>query len=654
MGVGNLARVVGAFVSSLDVMDLSHVLLGIVTTESVRLSCVARFGADTLRLSRWNGAVAILVAMTSACSGVGASDPLPSAAQRDRNEEPDETGDGLPTTAVRDAADGGEPSESQNMDGSGSEDSSREATPNTPTRGDVVDSQLTIGEGVGPMGMRRLTIAELDNTLESLLSDSTRPARQTLQEEQLGPFNNDYTRFTVSSVLIEGLERLAFDVTSRLLTDAERRDAVVGCVPMSPTQLDSSCLRQFITTFGRRALRRPLTVDEVDAFELAAEPFVTRTGDFYAAVEVALRAFLQHPQFLYRVEIGDAVDGEPGLFKLDDFEMATRLSYTLWSEPPSDGLLDLAEQGELSTAADVRTAALQMLDSPRVVDNLDQFHALWLGYSVLPHPQALTTAMRTESRKLVERTFEMGGSWLDLFRATDTYVDATLAEVYALPQPIGGSGWVSYGDTGRQGILSHGSFLSFIQDTTDTSPVRRGERVRAQLMCQPVPPPPANVNASTPSRGDSGSLCKTDRYADHRAQSGCEGCHRLMDPVGFGLENFDREGRYRTHDIDTLDGSPTFGMVLDDCPISGEGDLDGTSFTGPAGLADILIRSDVVGPCVATQFFRFAMGREELTEDEPALDEYKERFKSSGYDFRELLLGLVSSKAFGYRREETL
>lgn len=516
----------------------------------------------------------------------------------------------------------------------------------------VPPEPLPVGEGVGKSGMRRLTIAELDNTLMDLLGDDTRPAKQTLQEEQLGPFDNDYTKLTASSVLIEGLERLAGDVTTRLLADTKRRDAVVGCKPTDPKRVDAPCLDSFLTTFGRRALRRPVTKSELGALEDLAVPFIQRAGDFYAGVEVALRALLQHPEFLYRVELGTPVSGEPGVFALNDFEIATRLSYTLWGSTPSDALLDLADEGKLHTPDDVRQAALAMFSSPRTVAELDEFHALWLGYSVLPHSQALTTSMRRESEKLIERTFENDESWLDIFTSSDTYVDTTLAELYGLPAPPGGEGWVSYGDTGRQGLLSQGSFLSILQDTVDTSPTRRGKRVRTQLLCQDIPPPPPNVNADAPPAGQA-SECKWDRYAAHRAPSTCASCHDQMDPIGFGLENFDREGRYRTHDIDTLDGSPTFGEELPDCEIAGDGEVAGVgTFHGPAELADLLIDNDLLGPCAATQFYRFARGRTEDGDDTAAIDDLKARFKASDYNFHELILGYVTSTPFFYRREE--
>ncbi len=516
-------------------------------------------------------------------------------------------------------------------------------------------STLAIGEGVGKTGMRRLTIAELDNSLRDLLGDDTRPARRLLQEENLGVFNNEYGQQITSSVLVEGFERLADDVAARLLADVGRRNTVVGCSPADPRKADGACLRKFLASFGRRALRRPLSGAEVDLFQQAVEPFAGRTSNFYAGVQAALRALLQHPEFLYRVELGTPVAGHPGLYKLSGYEVATRLSYLMWGTTPPPELLDWAEQGVLQTPAQIRDAAFTMVASDRTIGGMDQFHALWLGYSVLPHAADLTARMRTESARLVERTFRDDGSWLDLFTATDTYVDKALAAHYGLPKPAGGAseGWVPYGASGRQGLLSHGSFLSVLSDFSDTSPTRRGKKVRERLLCEEIPAPPDNVNADAPPSGTS-SPCKWERYAGHRAKgSTCESCHSHMDPIGFGLENYDREGKYRTHDIDSIDGSPTFGQELSGCTIRGEGDVgDLGTFSGPKELAALLVDSDRLGPCAATQFHRFAIGRAESPDDQPALDEFARRFKSSGYRFQELVLTYVSSNAFGYRRTE--
>jgi hypothetical protein len=507
--------------------------------------------------------------------------------------------------------------------------------------------------GVARVGLRRLTITEIDNSIRDLLQDDSRPASRFLPEEILPPFDNDYAHQFVSTVLVESLEKLAEDVSSRLLQDVRRRDALVGCTPKNPAAIDAACLRQFISEFGRRILRRQMAEDDIDLFQTTAAGYITSESNFYAGIEVTLGAFLQHPAFLYRVESGTPVKARPGVFKLDDLELATRLSYLIWGSTPSSSLLDIAEDAGLSSPSRIRKVAATMLDDSRATDTLDRFHSLWLGYSVLPHEQALATSMRAETGHLIARTFKNDEPWTNLFTATDTYIDATLADLYGLPAPKSGSGWVSYPDGGRRGLLSHGSFLSMAGNYSDTSPTQRGKLIRTRLLCTEIPPPPPNVNNVEPTKSANGP-CKLDRYAAHRTSgTTCAGCHALMDPVGFGLENYDRFGRFRTHDIDADPDSDTYGQELDQCPIPGEGEVVGLgTFKGPGELAELLVAGDVLGPCVAEQFYRFAVGREKDATDAAGLAEYQTQFAGSAYKIRELVLSLVASEGFGYRLEE--
>jgi hypothetical protein len=260
----------------------------------------------------------------------------------------------------------------------------------------------------------------------------------------------------------------------------------------------------------------------------------------------------------------------------------------------------------------------------------------------LPHAPELTTAMRVETRLLVERiVFGDKTSWYDLFNSTGTYLNDLLAGNYGLPAP--GSPdhiWVEYGDSGRQGLLSHGSFLSVAGKFGDTSPTQRGKLIRTRLMCQAIPPPPPTVNVDEPP-SDPNSNCKVDRYLTHRTQPGCVDCHNLMDPVGFGLENFDQKGAFREHDLD----EPS-------CLIDGQGVVDGMMFTGPAELADLLIGADVLDACAVTQVYRLAMGHAETSDDASYVDALTQKFRDQDHRFDQLLLDLVSHEAFKFRREE--
>ncbi|MEQ1502205.1 MAG: DUF1588 domain-containing protein [Myxococcota bacterium] len=493
--------------------------------------------------------------------------------------------------------------------------------------------------GIGESGVRRLSVDELDNVLRDLLGDERRISGIYLPPDVIDPFDNQVEGQEPTAVVVTGLEALANDVSAALFADPTRRDAVLGCTPASPD--DRACLRSFVGSIGRLALRRTLSTAEIDRFVEAGAAFGASTGELYDGFDVVLRALLQHPEFVYRVERGAPTD-EPGVFRLSGTEVATRLSVLLWGSTPDAALLDLAEAGGLDDSAGVRAAAEGLLGDPAARVRIDRFHAMWLGYWSLPHPPELTAALRAETRALIDDVvFDRGDSWLGLFTADGTFADDDLAAHYGLPAPGSDTPvWVSYAGTDRMGILSHGSFLSVNAKFGDTSPTLRGKLIRERLLCQDIPPPPPTVNVDEAPQGDGATDCKEDRYAVHRATGSCNACHALIDPVGFGLENYDREGRYRTHD----EGHP-------ECPISGEGDLDGVSFEGPRGLAALLVDGDALVACGVRQWVALAVGHEPGDDEQPLIDRLIAGWAADDHRLDALLLGLVSDEVFLYRRE---
>jgi hypothetical protein len=205
-----------------------------------------------------------------------------------------------------------------------------------------------------------------------------------------------------------------------------------------------------------------------------------------------------------------------------------------------------------------------------------------------------------ETTALIDRAiFDGTDGYLSLFTSTDTYLDTTLADHYGLPQPTGGEAWVPYGDSGRAGILSHGSVLAGFGKFSDTSPTQRGIFVQTRLLCNSVMPHPSNVNVDEPPTSTDAE-CKIDRYAAHRDSStSCAGCHYDLDSVGLGLEAYDMTGRFRTTD----DDNPN-------CPISGDGELPGYgTFNGPGELGQLLVQSGEVEQCFVEHLVRYAIGR---------------------------------------------
>jgi len=503
------------------------------------------------------------------------------------------------------------------------------------------DAVLIASESIA----RRMSRSELDHVLRDLLGDTANAASQLLSEDAYSPYDNDYKTQTVSTALIDSFSALADDVAARIVTTPELRAELLPCEPVGAD--DAACFRQTAAQLTRRAFRRTLTDDELEPYlgllAFATEDVPEVDNDFDTALELLLRAVLMDPEFLYRIEAGEPT-GDDGVFALSGVEIATRMSFLIWGSIPDDALLEAAEAGELATAAGRRTQLERMLDDPHAREQLHRFHAMWLGYRVIPHAAELAAAFDRETSALLDRViFDERASYTSLFTYGESYLDTMLAEHYELAPPAGGEGWVSYGDSGRAGILSHGAVLSAFGKFSDTSPTQRGILIRSRLLCEPILPPPPTVMADKPP-GDMAAVCKWDRYAEHRASgSSCTSCHALMDPIGFGLERYDLAGRYREHD----DGLP-------ECTISGEGDLPPYgAFSGPAELGALLVDSGALERCVVKQVLTFALGRELEPEESTFVDGLTVQMIDSDGVFTELLHAYVASDAFVLRKEPT-
>ena len=507
------------------------------------------------------------------------------------------------------------------------------------------------GPVIAPAGMRRLTAAEYDQTIGDLLGVEDVSSVLSLPEDRRNPFDNDSSTQEVSQALIEGAELLASDVWAAVSADAALRDRLVGCTPTGAA--DAACMQSFVESFGRRALRRPLDAAEV-AVILQGEgeidgalDMAMLANDFYAGVGLAFTALLQDPEFLYRIEIGEALEG--GVHRLNDFEIATRLSYLVWGSTPDDALLDRAEEGRLHTSEEIDAELTRMLTDRRAIDRMVRFHAMWLGYeqSVLPGSE-LSDAMLAESGGLVERVlFTDARPWQDVFTSDETYVSDVLAEHYGMPLPGSETPvWVPYDIPQRRGILSHATFLSLGRAFGDSSPVQRGLAVRRRLLCQTIPPPPPTVDIDQRPSSDTG-YCKEDRYAAH-SSGGCAGCHSQMDPVGFGLESFDLAGRYRTTEPDNPSTPEDESM----CMVRAEGQLIGIgAFSGPAELGELALSSGLLNRCLITQVYRFAVGRSALTSEDTAIVASLDAAVEDEFDMATLLRLIVTHDSFRHRRE---
>lgn len=489
---------------------------------------------------------------------------------------------------------------------------------------------------------RRLSRAELSNVISDVLGDDSAAPSKFLNDDVYRPFDNDYTVQAASRALIESLEALADDVAGRAVSP-ENRGKIVPCTPTGPG--DAACLKATIESVGQRLYRRPLSDEQVTAY-LTLQSYATEANadvphDFYTAVNLVLRSMLQDPEVLYRIETGTAT-GEPGIFKLDSYEVASRLSFLLWGSGPDDALLAAAKTGALGDPASRGAAAARLLADSHARAQLERFHSMWLGYRAIPASAELATAFNTETNKLIEKVvFDQPSSYLDLFTSSQTYVTGPLATQYGLTAPTGGAGWVDYADDKRAGILSHGSVLAAFSKFSDTSPTQRGIFVQTRLLCNKVLPPPATVNVDQPPAATD-KVCKIDRYDAHRTLASCSACHSQLDPIGYGLENYDVGGRYRTHD----DGH-------DECVLPDKGELPGFGeFSGPGQLARLLVDNGKVEACFMQHLMTFAVGRELRPEEDANKTALLADFKADDYSLQQLLTRYVTDDRFGLRQEE--
>jgi len=428
--------------------------------------------------------------------------------------------------------------------------------------------------------------------------------------------------------------------------DTPSRRRLFVCQPSAATDEDP-CARQILSALLRRAYRRPVAGDDL-AGPLEFYRRGRARGDFEAGIENALTAVLVSPQFLFRTEL-DPPESDEGPYGVSDFDLASRLSYFLWSSIPDDELLDAAERGDLRRADGLEAQAIRMLADPRSSNLATNFAGQWLHLRKLESfsPDArlfpdfddnLRQALREETERFINSVLREDRSVLDLVRTDYTFLNERLARHYRIPGVYGTRfRRVRLDESShRGGLLRHGSVLTVTSYPTRTSPVLRGTWVLANIFGAPPPPPPPNVPAldnSVPA-----SLPIRERLSAHRDNPACASCHRTIDPVGFALENFDALGRWR----DAIEG----------VPIDASGGLPGTSASS-SGVDDIeaslLARPELFVGTLTEKLLTFALGRGIEHFDAPAIRSVLREAEPGGYRFSDLVIGIVKSVPFQMR-----
>ena len=429
-------------------------------------------------------------------------------------------------------------------------------------------------------------------------------------------------------------------------TPARRR--IFVCRPADPAG-ETPCAREIIATLARRAYRRPVSAADIDAL-LAFYEEGRSGGDFETGVERAVRALLVSPDFLFRV-VSDPPGTAPGApYRLSDVELASRISFFLWSSIPDDELLDVAVEGRLREPGVLEQQVRRMLADPRSEALARNFAGQWLRLrnisGALPSDvffpdfgESLRQDFVRETELFFDSVMREDRSVTALLTADYTYLNERLARHYGV-RGVYGSDFrrVTLTDANRRGLLGQGSILTVTSYADRTSPVGRGKWVLENVLGTPPPPPPPNVPELEPVEESGRVLAMRERMEQHRANPVCASCHRLMDPLGLALENFDAVGRWRAH----MPG----GIAID-----ASGSMpDGTPFQGPADLRGLLVRNPEQFVTVVTEkLLTYALGRGVEYYDAPAVREITRAAAGNDYGLASLIVGVVRSTPFQMR-----
>jgi mono/diheme cytochrome c family protein len=431
------------------------------------------------------------------------------------------------------------------------------------------------------------------------------------------------------------------------MSDSVSRKKIFICRPQR-TADDTGCARKIVSNLARRAFRRPVTDEDLNPLMLFYKAGYA-DGGFDRGVRDAVTAVLASPHFLYRAESGNSLSGAR---TLSDLELASRLSFFLWSSVPDEELLDLATQARLSRPEVLSKQVRRMIADPRAKSLVDDFAFQWLNVAKLDEitpdsrlfPQASGLLdprglFKEELRLFIDSVLRSDRSVTELLTADYTFLNERLAMHYGI-ENVKGSHFrrVTLENTTRYGLLGKGAILNLTANPNRTSPVLRGAWILERLLGTPPAPPPPNVEALTENRPGQPAKTVRERIEQHRSKPTCMGCHGVMDPLGFALENFDTVGQYRTNDIQAL------------TPIDPSGVLpDGTPIKGPEDLRRALVaRPDQFVQALTENLLTYALGRSIDYRDMPAVRKIV-RGAASDYRFESIVLGIISSDAFRKR-----
>ncbi len=500
----------------------------------------------------------------------------------------------------------------------------------------------------------RLTHQQWENTVRDLFGfASTTGLSSTFVTDPKTSgfiFDNNAAALSVDQALWGGYQRATEDVVELVMNDA----AVLASILPPSTGDDAARARSFIESFGRRAYRRPLSDAEVDEMVVLfdkAPSLYTGVGAFDAGVRLCLQAFLQSPHFLYRIERSTKKVGS--VIPLTPWEVASRLSYTLWNTMPDDALFDAAESGELASEDGVANEARRMLDDEKAEEVIERFHHALLDLdrydSIQPMPALFPDApsnlaelAREENRLFLRDLFENGGGYREMLTSTRTFVNDELAKIYGVSGSFGSELVpVNLDPSKRRGLFTQVGFLASNATSADPDPIHRGAFLARRIVCLSVSAPPGNV----PPLPDADGRTNRETVTEHTEQPGsqCATCHSTkINPLGFPFENYDAVGAYRTKD-NGFDVDASASPLVDGKP---------TPVNDAVELAEVLANSPGVHQCYAQHWVEYAFGRKEVPQDDKLVSDLGAR-SAKGDSLKDVLVALVTSNSYLNRSPES-
>jgi hypothetical protein len=485
--------------------------------------------------------------------------------------------------------------------------------------------------------IRKLSNSELSNTLQDLLQISDDVTRDLPPDPNSGEGfsnNGDLLKTTIDymTVLLPKIE-LAL---SKAITAGS---STFKCAATK----DATCAQSLITAFSQKAFRRPATSTEITNMMKLFNDQKATGATFEESLSAAYARALLSPYFLFRTSYDGNTYGN-GIVGLSGHEFATRLSYFLWNSSPDQRLLDLAAQGSLFNESMLRTEIERLLKDEKAKRFTDMFVGQWLGiervlYSGQVSRVGLTDELRkdlvTETKMFTAHVFRDGTSMSDLMTADYSFLNQRLAEHYGISGVVGTDfRKVSLSGTGRRGLLTQGAFLTLQSSTDYTVPTSRGNKILNLVVC--APPPPFNQNETvTQLTNNDPNLTIRQRLEIHRADPKCAGCHRDMDPIGLGLENFDFIGKFRATYANGLNVEPY-------------GDLRGIQFKDASDLMNVINAQNDYKRCIAKNVMAYAIGRSMTTNDQCTLQQIGNLAVQPDKTFTDLVMSIVTSDQFRF------